>query len=190
MTIFAAAAAFNSLYEIPYSRVDTASVFAGVFQFSLWDSWSLSSYNNCLCEVPFNSLYEILIVRVAWKPLLSPNTFNSLYEIRHLWRGYIQHRHRCSFQFSLWDSGMGLQNAIVFRRLSILFMRFEMEDIRDDVTRLKYLSILFMRFGGVAGFLTLVAGVFQFSLWDSWRIRWKKSNSYNCFQFSLWDSAL
>ena len=90
---------FNSLYEIRRQRWRTAHR-EFCFQFSLWDSWALTSW---LCKS--NIYLSILFMRFSWAVFLS-----------------VVPDH---FQFSLWDSIVTTGAFDKLRLyLSILFMRF------------------------------------------------------------------
>ena len=96
-----------------------------------------------------------------------------------------------SFQFSLWDSTTSLTGLLPTRRRYFQFSLWDSGNGYGSQPQATVLSILSMRFAINEAILPITeAIVFQFSLWDSLptaRDDWPILDF--SFQFSLWDSA-
>ena len=91
---------FNSLYGILCIFVNNISYLYFVFQFPLWDTYTLAGLSDEEIIRTFNSLYGILLPKLRQEQHLP--SFNSLYGIlfaNQFISNLVKH-----FQFPLWDT--------------------------------------------------------------------------------------
>jgi len=142
------------------------------FQFSLWDSVVLIIIASLVyLLVPFNSLYEILGMRLSkceWFTGMYP--FNSLYEIQTIYCYCEDGSYFLLFQFSLWDSPLG---RVIVTFCSLVNFQFSLWD--SEAHNLSDgCSSMNQSFNSLYEILNLLTKppprlpvYFQFSLWDS-----------------------
>ena len=188
---------FNSLFEIQGVNTPTSPIFLCEISFnSLFEIPQPAPGSSCISpRISFNSLFEIRDLLFLSKIVYVKRSFNSLFEIPSIAAVGGDRRRITIFQFSFWDSHPHdtILHCNAHGQLSILFLRF---------------------FDSGASFIVVYDLIsFQFSFWDSFYklfptfpylylflsilflrfsagIHNLRPRMKHIFQFSFWDSIL